>query len=308
MALPPFAIGVIAVSALTMLVLFFLSFDSLEYTEIGLCYRWISQTLDARSFNSGIYYLGFSNSFIKFPKMVQAIYFSDDILSTASGWGQTASFVGPSMQSRTEDGLVVHIEVSFQYRLKPDRLYDMYSHLGPGYEAILIRSAIEQIATTATEFEAGSFFTNRTAISLAMHREMQEHFKIHDFFEIPFFQLRTVSLPDDFEDAIRLTQVRNQEIQIAKFEQKAAEVTYETRVLQAERAVQVMTNEAQAEVAAIFAQNWAYCDQYNITQTLQMQGFNDIKWKSGWSTQQLLDFIRIRAVRDHSSEMTTIRL
>merc|ERR1719291_238041 len=100
------------------------------------------------------------------------------------------------------------------------------------YEQTLVRMAIEQLTTAATMHNAHYFFSNRTVISAEMHRMLDEHFQKHAFSEVPFFQLRTVHLPAEFEDAIKETQVKQQEIEIATLTQKTKTVTFETRVLQ----------------------------------------------------------------------------
>merc|ERR1712107_896469 len=100
-------IGLVALC--TMAILFFSSFDTLEYQEVGLNYSWISETVEDKPYMSGRYYLGIGNHFIKFPKMVKSVFFIDD---------PNAERHGPALQSRTRDGLNVNLEVSFQYRLK----------------------------------------------------------------------------------------------------------------------------------------------------------------------------------------------
>lgn len=294
-----FIASVVAVAAIALIVLFLCSFDTLEYQEMGLNYSWISETIEAKAYTSGRYYLGLGNHFIKFPKMVKSVFFLDDL---------TTETQGPALQSRTRDGLNVRLEVSFQYRIKFNEVYKMYTTLGPNYQQTFIRMAIEQLTTAATMHNAHFFFSNRTTISAEMHKMIDSHFQQHGFAEIPFFQLRTVHLPTEFEDAIKETQVKQQEIQIATLEQKTKRVTFQTKVLQAEQAVKVMQNQASAEAASIMAQNDAYCKQYRITQTLQSQALKELMTASGWTSKQLLEYMRIRAVRDHPSEKTTIRM
>mmetsp|Transcript_16719 Transcript_16719/g.47828 ORF Transcript_16719/g.47828 Transcript_16719/m.47828 type:complete len:298 (+) Transcript_16719:102-995(+) len=291
------SIALVIVAALVSL--FFCSFDSLEYQEMGLNYSWLSEVVEPTPYTSGRYYLGIGNHFIKFPKVVKSVYFLDDRSVVAQA---------PALQSRTRDGLNVRLEVSFQYRLMFARLYDLYATLGEQYEQTLVRIAIEQLTTAATMHNAHFFFSNRTTISTEMHKMLSEHFKAHAFAEVPFFQLRTVHLPTEFEDAIKATQVKQQEIQIAHLEQKSNRVAFQTKVLQAEQAVKVMMNEAEAEAASIKAQNEAYCKQYTITQNLQSQSLQQLMTSTGWDSRQLLDYLRIRAVRDHPSDKTTIRL
>mmetsp|Transcript_66976 Transcript_66976/g.196544 ORF Transcript_66976/g.196544 Transcript_66976/m.196544 type:complete len:298 (-) Transcript_66976:23-916(-) len=290
---------VVAVVVFQLVVMFANSFDSLEYQEIGLNFSWMRETVQKEPYTSGLYYLGLGNHFIKFPSMVKSIFFIDDVMSKTQG---------PALTSRTLDGLNVRLEVSFQYKLKVDQVYDLYTTLGKGYEKVLVRMAIEQLTTAATKHNAHYFFTHRTNIAEQMHEMLDVHFKKHAFSEVPFFQLRTVHLPDQFELAIKETQVKQQFIDIARLQQKSSEVIFQTTVLQAEQAVKVRRNQAEAEAASILLQNQAYCDQYNLTQVLQTASLQKLKRAAGWSADELLQYLRIRAMREHPSEMTTIRL
>merc|ERR1712083_1276289 len=126
--------------------------------------------------------------------------------------------------------------------------------------------------------------------------------------DVPFFQLRSVHLPSEFEDAIKETQVRQQEIQIAELEQQAKKVSFKTKVLQAEQAVKVINNQAQAEAAAIEAHNTAYNTQYLYTQDKQTEALSEMKAAASWGSAELLEYLRVRTVQEHPSELTTIRL
>jgi len=290
---------VAAVAVVTLLVLLWCSYDTLEYQEMGLNYSWISETVQKEPYIAGRHYLGLGNHFIKFPQMVKSVVFVDDLS------GETQ---GPALQSRTKDGLTVRLEVSFQYRLIFKELFNLYTTLGTGYERTMVRMGIEQLTTAATMHNANSFFNNRTIIGEEMHKMLSTHFGKYAFAEVPFFQLRTVHLPEDFEKAIQDTQVKQQEIQIAAAEQNQNRITFETHVLQAQQAVRVMANKAAGEAASIMAQNDAYCRQYNITQSLQSEALSKLKKEAGWDTEQLLEYMRVRAMRVHPAERSTIQL
>lgn len=306
--------AVACVTLVAIVVMILMSFDSLEYQEMGLNYSWLSDTVENRAYTSGRYYLGVGNHFIKFPRVVRSIFFvqSMDVKAVQGMQGGSnaaqSAYSGPPLQSRTRDGLNVRLEVSFQYKLDMLKLYELFSTLGPNYEHTLVRMAIEQITISATNHAAHFFFTNRSTIGLEMHNELQNHFKLYAFSEVPFFQLRTVHLPGEFEEALRQTQVKQQEIQIAKLEQKTNSVSYQTTVLQAEQEINVMMNQAEAEAAAIKAANEAYCTQYETTQTKQADALKMLVQKSGWTSTELLEYMKIRAMREHPSEKTTIRI
>lgn len=289
----------VAVAVGTLVVLFCLSFGSLEYQEIGLNYSWINEVVEQEPYKGGRYYLGLGNHFIKFPRTVKSVFFIDDI---------SEGVQGPALTSRTKDGLNVRLEVSFQYKLIFDELYHLYATLGTGYQDTFIRMAMEQLSTASTEHEAHFFFTNRTAVSEEMHHRLNSHFRKHAFAEVPFFQLRTVHLPVDFENSIRETQVKQQDIQIAHLEQQTKRVTYKTQVLKAEQAVKALKNKADAEAKSIELNNNAYCKQYTLTQRLQADALKKVGKASGWTGDELLEYVRIRAVRDHPSNHTVISI
>jgi regulator of protease activity HflC (stomatin/prohibitin superfamily) len=295
------AAPVIAVVGVTLFILCCLSFDTLEYQEIGINYSWISETIEDRTYGAGRYYIGIGNHFIKFPRVVNNMYFGDEI-------SQGTVVNGPALQSRTQDGLTVGIEVSFQYKLKVDGLYQMYQTFGEDYTLILLRMAIEQLTTATTKHNAHDFFTNRTGLSTEMHAALDQHFRKHGYSEVPFFQLRTVRLPKDFEDSIQDTQVKEQEIKVARAQQDQNRINYETTLLQAAQNVRVLYQQAAAQSAAIYAQNNAYCRQYQLTQSLQAEALSKVASDVGWNPEELLEYLRIRAVREHPSEKTTVRI
>jgi len=276
------------------------SFGTLEFFEIGLNYSWISETIEDRPYSNGRYYLGVGNHFLKFPRTVVSIFFLDDLAGNSM-------LHGPALQSRTKDGLNVKLEISFQYKLNPDNLYDMYTTLGPTYEKTFIRMAVEQLTTAATLHNAHYFFVNRTHISEQMHKRLSDHFGEVGYAHIPFFQLRTVHLPHAFEDAIKETQVKQQEIKIATHKQETMTVTFETRVLQAEQYVKQLQNQADAEATAILLKNNAYCEQYTFAQEVQAEALKSLTTEAAWQSTQLLDYLRIRAAQEHPSNRTTMR-
>ncbi|CAJ1364535.1 unnamed protein product [Effrenium voratum] len=295
----PWLIGVVVTSVVLMTVLFVLSFDSLEYQEYGLNCNYLSESVEKEPYSAGRYYLGITNRFLKFPRTVKSIAFIND-------WNEGQQ--GPALMSRTRDGLTVQLEVSFQYQLKFDELYDMWSILGLDYEKTFVRMAIEQLTTATTNHNAHFFFRNRTFVSMEMHKVLDDHFQKHGFAEVPFFQLRTVHLPNEFEDAIRETQVQEQHIAIARLEQLTKKVSYGTEVLKAKQAVQKLHNEAAGEAQAIATKNSAYCQQYKLTQQLQAEALKNVAASTTWETGELLDYLSIRAARDHPSANTVVSI
>jgi len=58
-------------------------------------------------YDGGLYFLGFFKTFIKFPRTVTNIEFSD----------AGAKFGNPAIETRTSEGLALKLHVTFQYQL-----------------------------------------------------------------------------------------------------------------------------------------------------------------------------------------------
>ncbi len=74
----------------------------------------------------------------------------------------------------------------------------------------------------------------RQKIGVAMQSALDNHFKSNCYSNIEFFQLRSVDLPDKFEGAIELSEVKKQDIRKAQAEKEKMVVELETTKLKAE--------------------------------------------------------------------------
>ena len=109
--------------------------------------------IDPKVHENGMYYLGIGHSFIKFPKNVQTIEFSHERSANR----------GP-IDSRTLDGLEVTLEISFQYVLQPEHLFNLYNKYGPFYTKVFQNVAIDILTEEATKYTAYEFFWDRGRI------------------------------------------------------------------------------------------------------------------------------------------------
>lgn len=274
-----------------------LSIASLEYTEIGLNYSFFGSSVEHRGYAAGIYFLGFGNSFLRFPSIVKSIQFSGEQGSS-----------GPDLRSRTNDGLEVALEISFQYQLNTSSIFDLYEKFGVDYEPIFVTMAIDLLTAQATSYSATAFFSDRQAISLAMEDELKDHFGVNAFASIPFFQLRAVSLPADFEHAIQATEVAKQDIQTAHAEFGNQEVQMMTQVLQAQQQALAMALQANATAESILLNMEAFVKQFILTQSLQAKSLTPLLAKIGNNETLLLDYMQTRAMRGHPDHLVAVNM
>lgn len=301
------SLGFAALVALTTVVVGVLGFASVEITEHALNYSLVRRKVEQRTYPPGRYWISPLNFFIKFPATVTTIQFSDsamqdDLSSTERGESQ--------LRSRTRDGLDVLIELSFQYQLVGDSIYDLYTLLGgyPDYHDTFVRIAVDRLTETATKYSATEFFTQRTAIGRDMEALLERDFASDLFAHVFSFQLRSVGLPKEFEEAIQQTEVMKQDLSVAVAEQNSTRVSLETQLMQARRGTRVAANRGEAEAAAVMLANAAEIAQYNATQRRAADGYSGVLEALGSEQGALLEYMRARALRDHPSQRTVVGL
>jgi hypothetical protein len=146
-----------AAGSITLGILLILSFSSIEVNEIALDYSGFSKSVGKDVYTPGIHFLGVTHSFIKYPSTVLTIDFSSEREANA-----------PSVKSRTSDGLEVDIEISFQYLIQSNKLYDLYMKYADNYQIPFEKIALDVLTDIATRHNADNFFFEKEKISFEM--------------------------------------------------------------------------------------------------------------------------------------------
>ena len=81
----------------------------------------------------------------------------------------------------------------------------------------------------------------RDEIALKMHEDLEYRLSTDLFTKVVFFQLRSIDLPNDYEDAIQFTEVTKQSILLAEAQRKKNQVVLDTQIQQAAIAKQITT-------------------------------------------------------------------
>ena len=266
-------------------------FSSLEATEFGLNYSWISKSISPKVKENGLYFIGIGHSFIKFPKTVQTIEFSN----------QKTANKGP-IQSRTSDGLEVTLEISFQYILKKDKIYELYSKYGKNYDYIFQNIAVHILTEEATKYTAYNFFMDRGKIKDDFQKELNEMFEELCYSNIQFLQLRSVDLPNLFEESIQESEVKKQDILRAKAEQNKIIIEVDTKIKAAEYQKDVIINMAEGEAEAIYKQNKADVESLMKMQETQVQVYKNLKNTLSLSNDKLLNLMKSKIIKGYNGE------
>lgn len=279
----------IGVAAIVVMIAFYLvsSFSSLELNEYGLDYSGIWKSVDNQTYTSGIHFLGFQHSFIVFPKSAQTIDFTDN--------GDSGI-----IDSRTSDGLVVLLEVSFQYELQKNSLYHMYKEYGTEYENNMILITIDVINKISNNYTAYDFFVNRSGISAVMESSLTSRLNADMGIDIKFFQLKNVDLPDSFEEAIQTTEVKKQDIEKAKAEKSKATIEIETKIQKAEQNKEIILNKAYGQSNSTTYSSIGEVKSYNVTEMTTVDAYNLLKQTSNLTNRELLNYIKSNIIASHT--------
>jgi len=284
-------ICICAVSCITGIVLLILGFSSLEATEWGLDYSWISKTVDPTVRENGLYFIGIGHSFYKFPRNVQTIEFSRD--RNANRY---------PIESRTSDGLEVVLEISFQYVLQPENLYKLFNLYGEHYQNVFSNMAVDLLTEEATKYTAYDFFMDRGKIKEDFQTKLNQIYNAQCYSTIQFLQLRAVELPTLFEAAIQESEVKKQDIQKAYAELNKVKVEVDTKIKSADFQKNVTINIAEGEADALLKQNNATIDSLVQVQNTQTQAYTNLKNNLGLSNAALLNFVKAKLIKNYDGK------
>lgn len=92
-------------------------------------------------------------------------------------------------------------------------------------KTVLLRIALDSISDVGTMYRAIDFFTIRKDISAKMKEILDKRLQRDLNVEVVFFQLRSIDLPDAYEQSIQNTEVTKQGILRAEAERVKNNVT-----------------------------------------------------------------------------------
>lgn len=89
----------------------------------------------------------------------------------------------------------------------PAKIYDIYTNFGTELRILILRTGIDAISDVAASYKAADFFFNRSAINTDMANQLNLRLQSELYTEVVYFQMRSIDLPDPYEQAIQDTEV-----------------------------------------------------------------------------------------------------
>jgi len=295
-----------------------LSFKSLEQGRFALNLGWYSQAVSEEVFNTpGLRMVSMGNSLIEYPSTFQYIYFTSGDWNRSEGDADEAEALGeirrPHINARTQDGLNVQVELSFQWKLNPSALIALHGILrdttyADNYRYTFVRLARSSVIESCANFTADKYFTNRTYIKTAILEHLVKMFKQPEnglSVTIQGAQLQQVLLPPEYNEEIVLTTEQKQAVEVATAERVRETTKRQTAMLVERQAVEIAVLNARASRNATLRLNQAEVDQIRIYQSEQalanaqiLQAFiND-----GSPFDRLFGIMEVRAMTAHSQD------
>ena len=112
--------SILSLTVLVTIILIACSLSVLTYNEVGLNYSYWFKTIEDKTYEHGIQFIGLGHSFIKYDIKLNTIEFSKAPDATL-----------PMIKCRTPDGLELDLEASLQYNVEPESIFKIYTSYGP---------------------------------------------------------------------------------------------------------------------------------------------------------------------------------
>lgn len=281
----------VAILVITSIVLLSVSFSSLEPTEFGLAINGNTQEIDPDVKVGGRYFLGLGWYFIKFPSTVIAVKFSAD--------------EGQSLPVRSYDGLLIKLDISFEYNLIQTELPALYLKFKDQFDDPISKVAREAVRVAASQFQATDFFSGRNNVSVAMFNELQS--RLQNFHcRLNSYQLLNIKLPTQFDNAIQQTEVTRQQIATAQQQQGQALIEAATQVEVSIQQATVIKTKADTEANALITQGNAEVAAITARANNLVAGYETVQnySSSPFTASQLLAYHWVQSLASTAATLT----
>ena len=178
-----------AVVALISILLFALSWDTLEPTEFGLIQNGFTGSVDMRAertFEGGRYFVWLNHHFLVFPRSLVNLEYSGRSHCPPSSYysgmqdydcanqGPISARTGRDDHDAESGGQPIELSVAFQYKFARRDVTRVYEKFAMMWEPSFLRFAQQAITNVAQRFTPSQFWLARHEVELAMLHEVNQ--------------------------------------------------------------------------------------------------------------------------------------
>lgn len=282
---------VCCVLLITSIILIAVSVSVLEPNEVGIEYNTVQEEINTeKAFESGRHFLGVGHHFIIYPKTLQTVKFSN-----------TPPADAPAIDVRTTDGLVVSIDVSFNFKLiaTVGELSELYLNFGEMPEVVTAYNRIARnwVRVVASRYTAFEFFFNRTQIQEDMQATLNDELiKAHGTVES--LQLLNLNMPAAFDDARTRQETAVQEIEQRQSERTVANIQAETLIRRVAKEAEVIVLNAEAQAESLKLEAAAQVEAVRAQFAAERESYQLLAKELNLTPTQLLSYIWLDAVKN----------
>lgn len=260
-----------------LIVILSMSIESVDSEHYAVTYSPVTGEIDDDIKGEGLHGKGAFGQFILWPKTYSTMKVTEEVNSY--------------------DGVLIEVQVSFQWLPHHGALYDLtrlYIDVDK-YSKVLKRSTTAAIRDACSEFETLEYQTKRVQVQERIYTYMSERISLLEA-DVIDVQLTSIERPVDYEAAVDLKEAARNDIDQAENEREQALIQAETILLEA-----TTTSEKYLDTAYTTADNtlaYAIAEADAITNYYETiaSTYKAVRSTHSFSSEALLTYIATRLV------------
>lgn len=282
-----------------------MSWDTLTPTEYGLLKNTISGAVDlTQVYTNGRHLVGPTQGFIKFPAERLTLSYGsnpgDDQVVIPARTGADGDSTSSS------GGQPVQLSVSFQYRLVPQKIPQLFSTFSQAYETSYLRFAQQAVTNVAQSYTPRMFWENRAAIEQNLLTVVNSSLWTQGFAIVEHLQLRSVGFQSSYETTITNIQLQDQLTVTKSYQQLSTQVMTEIDIMQAETNAEIVEINADATRQRDVIIGAAEAAALEKEQSTRAYMYKQMKEHLGWTGKDFLQYVKMKALNVQPQAKVTV--
>jgi len=286
------------------IVLFAMSWDTLEPTEFGLVQNGFTGYVDLdpqNVYDGGRYFVWLRHYFLVFPSTRRNLDFD-----RGGRRPPIPARTGPDPDDKESGGQPVTFSIAFQYQLQKTSVPAVYQTFGMAWEDSYMRFAQQAITNVAQSFTPKMFWADRRAIELAMLDAVNRSVFTNGQAVVKNLQLLAVTFKQNYEETITNIQLQEQLKVTKSYALDVTRVLKEVDILQSQTGAEVAVIGATAKREASIIVNQAEADALQLEQSTKAQWYAALKQRLGWTNAEFLQYVKIKSLSSQPSDSMVV--
>jgi hypothetical protein len=192
------------------------SYNYIDYNQMSFVQNRLGSVDTSRVYTNGRYFLTLDKFFVNFPSTYQHIVYTTPVF--------------------TDIGLQFDLEISFYYKLKPNKLGNTYNLYSKNYESRIINIAKTTIKNEAIQYTINDYIRKRHDIELKLGSILQLTLDEMVGVDVPqkYFRLLTINMPNTLITTSLESAIELQNNQIQQYKQEVSVIKADTQKMVSE--------------------------------------------------------------------------